>query len=120
MDILTKFLNGIAYKFPKGYPDMEDPKDVLILENELVKIGINEVKLSPSDLQKPFPSRHELSGKYEDRGQRFLEKLKNGEEFELTTGECIILDPEKSKEAIESLQNQDYSRSAVRIFSIAI
>jgi hypothetical protein len=109
MDILTKFLNGIAYKFPKGYPDMEDPKDVIILENELVKIGINEVKLSTADLQKPFPPRHELSGKYEDRGQRFLEKLKSGEEFELTTGESIILDPEKSKEAIEFLQNQDYS-----------
>ena len=40
MDILTKFLNGIAYKFPKGYPDMKDPKDVLMLENEIKKMGI--------------------------------------------------------------------------------
>jgi len=109
MDILTKFLNSISYKFPKGYPDMGDPKDILILENELIKIGINEVKLSTADLQKPFPPRHELSGKYEDRGQRFLEKLKNGEEFELMGGDTIILDPEKSKEAIDSLKNQNYS-----------
>jgi hypothetical protein len=88
---------------------MDDPKDILILENELIKIGINEVKLSTADLQKPFPPRHELSGKYEDRGQRFLEKLKNGEEFELMGGDTIILDPEKSKEAIDSLKNQNYS-----------
>jgi len=27
MDPLTKYLNSIAYKFDKGYPDMNDPKD---------------------------------------------------------------------------------------------
>jgi hypothetical protein len=48
MDILEQFLYSISYKFPKGYPDMNDPKDVLILENELIKIGINlnELKLN--------------------------------------------------------------------------
>jgi hypothetical protein len=41
MDPLEKFLYNIAYKFPKGYPDMEDKQDILILENEFKKIGIN-------------------------------------------------------------------------------
>jgi hypothetical protein len=41
MDPITKFLHSISYKFPKGYPDMEDPKDVLILENEIKKMGIS-------------------------------------------------------------------------------
>lgn len=27
MDVLDKFLNNIAYKFPKGYPDINNPKD---------------------------------------------------------------------------------------------
>tara|TARA_R100000734_G_C3296061_1_gene87223 strand:+ start:40 stop:1023 length:984 start_codon:yes stop_codon:yes gene_type:complete len=27
MDVLDKFLHDVAYKFPKGYPDMNDPKD---------------------------------------------------------------------------------------------
>lgn len=27
MDVLDKFLYSVAYKFPKGYPDMNDPKD---------------------------------------------------------------------------------------------
>jgi hypothetical protein len=41
MDNITKFLNKIAYKFPKGYPDMNDEQDVLLLENELNKLGFS-------------------------------------------------------------------------------
>jgi hypothetical protein len=41
MDALKQFLYNIAYKFPKGYPDISDPKDILILENELKKVGID-------------------------------------------------------------------------------
>jgi hypothetical protein len=41
MDTLEKFLHSIAYKFPKGYPDMKNEQDVLILENEFKKIGID-------------------------------------------------------------------------------
>ena len=35
MDILEKFLYSISYKFPKGYPDMKNNQDILLLENEL-------------------------------------------------------------------------------------
>ena len=38
MDSLDKFLHDVAYKFPKGYPDMNDPKD----KNMLFKM-IHEV-----------------------------------------------------------------------------
>jgi len=31
MDVLEKFLNSVSYKFPKGYPDMNDPEDVKLL-----------------------------------------------------------------------------------------
>jgi hypothetical protein len=41
MDPLEKFLYSISYKFSKGYPDMKDKQDILILENELLKFGIN-------------------------------------------------------------------------------
>ena len=48
MDILEQFLHNISYKFPKGYPDMGDPKDVLILETEIKKMGIdlNELEVN--------------------------------------------------------------------------
>jgi hypothetical protein len=35
MDNITKYLNRIAYKFPKGYPDMNNDQDVLLLETLL-------------------------------------------------------------------------------------
>jgi hypothetical protein len=35
MDIFNNFLNKFSYKFDKGYPDMDDPKDVLLLESIL-------------------------------------------------------------------------------------
>jgi hypothetical protein len=41
MDTLEQFLHNIAYKFPKGYPDMDNKHDVLLLENEFKKIGID-------------------------------------------------------------------------------
>jgi hypothetical protein len=41
MDILEQFIRNIAYKFPKGYPDLKDPKDILILERELFKHNID-------------------------------------------------------------------------------
>jgi hypothetical protein len=46
MDVIEKFLHSIAYKFPKGYMDMNDAQDVILLENELSKLGIDldEVK----------------------------------------------------------------------------
>jgi hypothetical protein len=54
MDTLSKFLHNIAYKFPKGYPDMNNAQDILILENELKKMGIkiqlNEDKQSFENL----------------------------------------------------------------------
>jgi hypothetical protein len=48
MDILEQFLHEISYKFPKGYPDMNDPKDILILLNEFKKINIdiNELEVN--------------------------------------------------------------------------
>jgi hypothetical protein len=35
MDILEQFIRDVAYKFPKGYPDMKDPKDVELLHKLL-------------------------------------------------------------------------------------
>ena len=39
MDILEKFLNNYSYKFDKGYPDMDNDQDVLLLESILNENG---------------------------------------------------------------------------------
>jgi len=49
MDPITKFLHNISYKFPKGYPDINDEQDILLLETELNKIGF-----SIKEMKQPF------------------------------------------------------------------
>lgn len=41
MDILEQFIRSISYKFSKGYPDMKNEQDILILERELFKYNID-------------------------------------------------------------------------------
>ena len=45
MDIFDKFFNQFSYKFDKGYPDMNNNQDVLLLESLLEKLGI-EISLN--------------------------------------------------------------------------
>lgn len=45
MDVLEQFLYNISYKFPKGYPDLEDKNDLALLESEFKKIGIDLYEL---------------------------------------------------------------------------
>jgi len=54
MDILEQFIRSVAYKFPKGYPDMKDPKDVELLNKLLsevvdTKTPINEQQTEYDD-----------------------------------------------------------------------
>jgi len=42
MDILDIFLNKYSYKFPKGYPDMNNEQDVLLMESLLSELEINK------------------------------------------------------------------------------
>ena len=41
MDSLDIFLKKYSYKFPKGYPDMNNDQDVLLLESILEELGID-------------------------------------------------------------------------------
>ena len=60
MDILEQFLHSISYKFPKGYPDIENDQDILLLENELNKLGIN-VKEAKGPFEKLSPKAQEVA-----------------------------------------------------------
>ena len=41
MDALDLFFKKYSYKFPKGYPDMNNKQDILLLESLLKKLDIN-------------------------------------------------------------------------------
>lgn len=52
MDVFDKFFRKFSYKFPKGYPDMDDKQDVLLLESILrslinENINLKELTVSP-------------------------------------------------------------------------
>jgi hypothetical protein len=84
MDVLDLFLKKFSYKFPKGYPDMNNEQDILLLESLLENLGINikvNEGLTPAELQKREP-----------RIPKFIEKLFNDSAFELEDGGTIVLD----------------------------
>lgn len=40
MNVFDKFLNSVAYKFDKGYPDLREEKDILLLQSLIENVGI--------------------------------------------------------------------------------
>ncbi len=50
MDQFDKFIKSVAWKFPKGYPDMNDPKDKAMLfelaENFMGEVIVNEAQVN--------------------------------------------------------------------------
>ena len=41
MSVFDKFFTKFSYKFPKGYPDMDNPTDVALIESYIKDLGIN-------------------------------------------------------------------------------
>lgn len=110
MDNIEKFLLSISHKFPKGYPDITNESDKLILEQELsnflsTPITLTEVKLDPTQLRKPFYD----GSPYDDRGEKLLDKINKEEPIELISGEMIVIDKDESQEAISLLINKEYN-----------
>jgi len=111
MDLIQKFLENNAHKFPKGYPDLTQEEDKKILES-LMKgvlgkfLPLTEVELSPVQLKKPFYD----DTPFEDRGEKLLDKIKNEEPIELIDGSTAVIDKEASYNAIKFLQNKEYDK----------
>jgi hypothetical protein len=104
MDILEKFLHSIAYKFPKGYPDINNEQDILILESELKKLGIdlNEAKA-------PF---EKLSTKAQEIALDVSKKLDISQEniFADSSNRIIILTDDPRPSIIKKLIDLGFER----------
>ena len=103
MDFLITYLNSIAYKFPKGYPDMNNDQDILLLESlisEVIgeKFSLEETPLTPKELQKT----NSKTG--ESRIDILIKKIQNSEELELETGGIFIVN--NKDEAVQALKNE--------------
>ncbi len=76
--------------------------------------------LSPQQLEKPYHSNHEFYGLYQDRGERFLEKIEKQEPFELTDGSSLTI--YKDSPGIKFLIEKNYKElgSGKKLFKTKI
>lgn len=84
MESIENFLHNISYKFPKGYPDINDSKDIALLETLISEIMGIEFKLNEkfnplefTDLKKP--------GR-ESRITKIFDKIEKGDPFDMVGG----------------------------------
>jgi hypothetical protein len=64
MDSLDKFFKKYSYKFPKGYPDLNDEQDINLLADILENMGINLKEEQQLDIDFPEDS---LEGKLKSK-----------------------------------------------------
>ena len=104
MDFLITYLNSIAYKFPKGYPDMNDDQDILLLESLISEVIGEEFSLEEvSNLTKSELLKYKDKPE-KDRVSILIKKIQNNEELELVDGSTFIVD--NKEEAIKNLQGE--------------
>ena len=60
MNTFDKFFTKFSYKFDKGYPDMDDPKDVLLLESLLSKFLEETIILEAVDKNKSIEAAQDF------------------------------------------------------------
>jgi hypothetical protein len=95
MDPITKFLHNISYKFPKGYPDMNNDQDILLLENELNKLGFNL-----KEIKQPFET---LSPQAQTVGEEIMDILGiNKDNIKKDTQTRIIILTDENRNSIFS------------------
>jgi len=95
MNVFDKFFRKFAYKFDKGYPDMKNEQDILLLELLLSKVLKEEIVLEKA---LTWPDLSDASRKYY-RLTVIDDKIKKGEPFKLEDG----------KEEVLTYTDEDYS-----------
>ena len=89
MNIFDKFFTKFSYKFDKGYPDMDNPTDVALLESLISKATNFKFKLAEAtaltkrELEKDATFR---GGVKEPRINILLKKVQNEKPLTLVDG----------------------------------
>jgi hypothetical protein len=105
MDIIEQFLNKISYKFEKGYPDMNNEQDILLLENELMKVGIN-IKESKKPFESLSPKAQEIGKEIMDLLSIPIEQIKSQ-----TSNRIIVLTDENRLKIMTKLVDNGFTRN---------
>jgi hypothetical protein len=105
MDALDLFFKKFSYKFEKGYPDMANPKDVLLLESILKELGINldeAFEDTPNLPQDITDLKSQIESEYNSYKIEAAQK-KGGGNYFLYFKELSPRDREKRKEITQDL-----------------
>jgi hypothetical protein len=113
MDQFDKFFRKFAYKFDKGYPDMKNEKDILLLESLLSEVLgenfiLSETALSPTELSKDATLP---GGIKTPRIEILIRKIQNDEKLELNDGSTFLVD--NKEEVISQLQGKTRISQAI-------
>jgi len=96
MDTLDIFFKKYSYKFPKGYPDINNEQDILLMERILSELGINEKIILEKKLE--WNDLSSESRKY-NRLTIIADKISKGEPFKLENGSEDVLTFDKDEYA---------------------
>lgn len=125
MDIFNNFLNKFSYKFDKGYPDMDDPKDILLLESllsetlgkkitleaisrsksiEAAKDFVDNSKFAKDNEVKKFTS-YKYANRISSSKEKDLDKIKKAliDHFNITDAEIAYIEPGTGPAAKDSM-----------------
>ena len=106
MDVLDKFFKKFSYKFPKGYPDINDEQDMLMLEGILGEMGID---LKEASAKKPYEYLNAEAKKVADEIKKQL-NLSNEEIKADTKNRIIIFTDRLRKDVFKALEELGYER----------
>jgi hypothetical protein len=86
MNVFDKFFTKFAYKFDKGYPDLTNTQDILLLESIL----LNEFGIDLDEGYNPLKF-YDLQKYGGPRLGKVATKIQNGEPFDMVSGEQVVL-----------------------------
>ncbi len=78
MDILEKIIRENCWKFDKGYPDMDIPKDILLLESLLSKFLDKKITLEAVDKKKSIEAAQDFVDNSKFAKDNEIKKFKSG------------------------------------------
>jgi len=107
MDVLDLFFKKYSYKFPKGYPDMNNEQDILLLENILNEL---DIKISFNEMKKPIDF---LSDEAKKIAQNVIQNLNiSADDIKaLSKNKIVILSDERQK-IFSELEKLGYKRDS--------
>jgi len=107
MDVLEKFLYSIAYKFPKGYPDINNKQDILLLEHLISNILNENIKLN--EVKNPYENLSDTAKETAEELMKNFDLTKDNIKSS-TKNRIIILSDIPRSEIFKTLEKLGYKK----------